>query len=206
LADKPEHATILENLRGALRGWQLETRDLGFMTEPQVRAQMAGRLTPWDIGQARATYPLERLLDAAGAVGQADAAGRQRRWLTDGSDAVRYWAAVGLAAREGLDDSDRAQLHAALHDASPVVRIEAAAALAKHGDARIALPVLAAALHDKSSEVMLHAARALELLGTLANPVRPQMQTALDAARRGEAAGDEIAMFVRFSLEAALAN
>jgi hypothetical protein len=206
LATAPEHLALLEKMRKELRRWQLETRDLGFVTEPQIREQMAGRFTPWDVGQTRATYPLERLLEAAGAVDQADAAGRQRLWLTDGSDAVRYWAAVGLAAREGIDDSDRTQLRAALHDASAVVRIEAAATLARSGDAPTALPVLSAALEDKSLEVILHAARALELLGTVANPVRPQMQAALDAARRREAAGDEIAMFVRFSLEAALAK
>jgi hypothetical protein len=53
--------------------------------------------------------------------------------------------------------------------------------------------------------VVLHAARALELLGPAAGPVRPAMQSALAAARNAETLGDDLAMFIRFSLEAALA-
>jgi HEAT repeat protein len=124
--------------------------------------------------------------------------------LRDDHDGVRYWAAVGLHARTKLGDADRTALRAALRDASPTVRIEAAAALAQHGEANAALAVLATALRDPSREAVLHAARALELLGPVARPAFAEMRAALTTARVAEKAGEPMAMFVRFSLEAAL--
>jgi HEAT repeat protein len=111
---------------------------------------------------------------------------------------------VGLHAADHLAEPDRAALRQALQDESAVVRIESAAALVHHGEAERALPLLAAALKHDSREVVLHAARALELLGPAARPVHREMQAALARAREGESAGDDIAMFIRFSLEGAL--
>ncbi len=204
LAADPQHADVLARMRAELRRWQLETPDAGFLTEPQMWARLNGGQTPWDVARDAQAYPLERLLEAADAVGRDDAAAQQRTWLQGADDAVRYWAAVGLNARQRISGADRQALRAAAENGSPVVRIEAAAALARHGDAEFALPVLASALSDESPEVVLHAARALELLGPVARPVQPQMRQALATARRREAAGQDIAMFVRFSLEAAL--
>ncbi|MCB1212152.1 MAG: HEAT repeat domain-containing protein, partial [Verrucomicrobiales bacterium] len=148
--------------------------------------------------------PLRRLIDTADAVGRDDASPRQRVWLSDADAGVRYWAALGLRARVSLEDDDRLALRAALQDASPVVRIEVATALASHDEAGEALPVLVTALHDDSREIALHAARALELLGPVAAPARVEMQTVLTQARNAEEMGDTMAMFVRFALEAAL--
>jgi hypothetical protein len=162
--------------------------------------------TPWAAVHEQALYPLERLLEVADAVGREDASSRQREWLRDSNDAGRYWAAVGLNARLELSENDRQSLRAALATGSPVVRIEAAVALARHGDADIALPVLTGELSNIPSEVALHAARALELLGRIARPAHAEMQSALAAAREHEARGDDLAMFIRFSLEGALAR
>jgi hypothetical protein len=169
-------------------------------------ARLGAKATPWDIARDDMRYPLPRLLEVADAVGRPDAVSRQREWLRDADDGIRYWAAIGLAARRNLSEAELSALREALQDSSPVVRVETAAALASHGEATVALPVLAAALRDDSSEVVLHAARALELLGPIARPARAAMQAALAAAREREARGDDIAMFIRFSLESALAG
>jgi uncharacterized sulfatase len=204
LAGEPEHRSTLQRLRAELRRWQLATRDAGFLTEPQMWARLKKGETPWDLARDESRYPLACLLEAADAVGRDGAAPLQRGWLNDADDGVRYWAAVGLHAADDLAEPDRAPLRQALQDESPVVRIESAAALARHGEADGALPVLAAALADDSQDVVLHAARALQLLGPAARPVYRQMESALAKARGGESAGDDIAMFIRFSLEAAL--
>jgi N-sulfoglucosamine sulfohydrolase len=206
LAADPQHADVLARMSARLHRWQLETRDAGFVTEPQMWDRLSGGRTPWDVARDAQAYPLGQLLEAAGAVGREDAAAQQRAWLLQAGDAVRYWAAVGLNARQQLSDADRQALRQAAESGSAVVRVEAAAALARDGDAQFALPLLAAALSDESPEVVLHAARALELLGDAARPVQPQMRAALAAARQREAAGEDIAMFIRFSLEAALAR
>jgi uncharacterized sulfatase len=204
LADAPEHRELLHRMRAELRRWQLETRDAGFLTEPQMWNLLAHEDTPWSIARDGERYPLPRLLDAADAVGREQSAARQRNGLSDPDDGVRFWSAVGLNAQPELSGPDRESLGQALRDTSPVVRIEAAAALARHGDATTALPVLAAALQDRSPEVTLHAARALELLGATARPAHADMESALARAVELEAAGDSIAVFIRFSLESAL--
>ncbi|MFA6543508.1 MAG: sulfatase-like hydrolase/transferase, partial [Limisphaerales bacterium] len=204
LAADPQHRAELEKLRAELRRWQLATRDIGFFTEPQMWARLTGRETPWSVAHDDARYPLANMLDAAEAVSRPDAASRQREWLRDANDGVRYWAAVGLHARTEPGKTDREALRAALQDASPVVRVEAAAALAQHGEAAIALPALTAALNDPSHEVVLHAARALELLGPAAQPAHDAMRAALATARAAERRGENMCMFIRFSLEAAL--
>lgn len=206
LAADPQHHAVLEKMRAELRRWQLDTRDAGFLTEPQMWPRLATMETPWTVAHDDAQYPLARLLTAADAVGRGDAAPRQLEWLQDSEAGVRYWAAVGLRASEQLDDTSRKALRAVLNDPSPVVRIEAAAVLARHGDATTALPVLAAALRDDHREVVLHAARALELLGPRAQPAHAAMRAALATARAAEKSGDYMAMFVRFSLEAALSK
>lgn len=204
LAAAPEHRAVLEKMRAELRRWQLATRDAGFLTEPQMSARIGDKDTPWAVTHDDTRYPLARLLEAADAVGRDDAAPRQREWLRAADDGVRYWAAVGLHARAHLAEADREALRAALRDTSPVVRIEAAAALCAHGETEAALPVLTAALRDDSREVALHAARALELLGPAAKPARPAMQSRLAIAHEAEAHGDHLSMFIRFSLETAL--
>jgi N-sulfoglucosamine sulfohydrolase len=204
LAADPQHRALLENIRGQLRRWQLETRDAGFLTEPQVWARLEQSETVWSLAHDDTRYPLARLLDAAEAVGDDAAIARQRQWLTDSDDVIRYWAAVGITAREQLSDADRTALRTALKDDSPVIRVECAATLARHGEADIALPILTAALQEKAPEVILHAARALELLGSAAHPAQPAMRAALAAARHQESRGSDISMFIRFSLESAL--
>ncbi|MBE7494884.1 MAG: sulfatase-like hydrolase/transferase [Verrucomicrobiaceae bacterium] len=204
LAVDAAHQDELKQMRARLRRWQLETRDAGCFTEPDLWARLQPGETPRGIAQDDARYPLTRLLEAADAVGRDDQAAAQRQWLRDADAAVRYWAAVGLRARSQLAEQDRAALRAALKDTSPVVRVEAATALAAHGDATPALPVLRAALNDPTREIVLHAARALELLGAVTHPLRADMQLVLGAMREAEKSGDTMAMFVRFALEAAL--
>lgn len=205
LAAAPEHRAVLERMRDRLREWQLATRDAGLLAEPQMWARLGEGSTPWAIARDKTRYPLARLLDVADAVGRMDGAPRQREWLRDADDGVRYWAAVGLNARAQLSEADRDALRGASRDSSAVVRIEAAAALARSGESDAALPILTAALESDSGEVVLHAARALQLIGPAARPAEPAMRAALAAARKAEERGDPIAMFIRFSLDAALA-
>jgi uncharacterized sulfatase len=205
LAAESDYQQVLEKLRGELQRWQLSTRDAGLLTEPQMESRLKPGGTPWSIAQNEQTYPLERLLEAADSVGREDAAVLQRQWLRDPDDGVRYWAAIGLHAAAELEEADRSALRAALRDDVAVVRIKSAAALASHGEAPDALAVLSHALQNESPEVVLHAARALELLGPAAAPVYPAMRAALATARQRESTGNDIAMFTRFSLEAALA-
>ncbi len=204
LSASPDHAAVLERMRAALNAWILSTRDAGFLTEPQVRERIGAAGTPLDLARDPARYPLARLLKAAGSVGRPEAAGLQLKMLRDPDDGVRYWAAVGLHAAGGAAEAARAALRDAIEDRSPVVRIEAASALARMGEDRDALGLLARDLQAGEPDVALHAARSLQLLGDIARPAWPAMREALERARRDEPAVGDPAMFLRFSLESAL--
>jgi arylsulfatase A-like enzyme len=204
LADTPAHRATLELLRGELHRWQLESRDLGFLTEPQVWQRLGDTATPWDLARDASRYPLAGLIETADLVGRTGALSRQARLLRESDDdGVRYWAALGLRAAGERAGESRAALRAALGDPVSVVRTEAAAALVTLGDAEPGLRVLGSELRSTVPEEVLHAARALQLLGDAARPLFPAMADVLATARARESSSD-IQMFIRFSLEAAL--
>jgi N-sulfoglucosamine sulfohydrolase len=206
LAQSPSHQEQLAAMRAELRNWMVDSRDVGLLTESQIWQRMNG--TPFALARDEAQYPLDRLLAAADLVGRADAWQEQVRLLADADDGIRYWAAVGLNAALQLGSVGLEQigepLRGRLSDTSPVVRVEAASALAAAGEPDAALPVLLQVLStgDRPEDV-LHAARGLELLGDKARPAVTEMRQVLERAREHEARSD-IWMFIRFSLESAL--
>jgi len=206
LAAHPEHRPDLKRLRAELQRWQLRTRDAGFTTEPQMWARIRAGESARDVAQDDARYPLVRLIEVAGTVGDENASHRQREWLRDPDDSVRYWAAMGLGAKRTLVPADIAALRIARDDPSPVVRIEAAAAVARIDETDDALSALKGLLFDPSRPVALHAARALQNLGDRSAPLHAIMGERLRLAQQSEAAGDDYSMFIRFALEAALAR
>jgi N-sulfoglucosamine sulfohydrolase len=205
LADDPEHQEQLASLRAELRRWLIESRDTGFLTEPQVWERIGQDCTPQEMARTPARYDLERLIQAADKVGR-EVWKEQVELLAHADDGVRYWAAVGLhaTARTGrLGEAARSALQKQLDDPAPVVRIELASTLAALGPSEEAFAALAQALNHSAPEVVLHASRAVELLGERARPLLPVMRQTLEDARGNEHLGD-MPMFIRFSLEAAL--
>ncbi|MDQ3622054.1 MAG: sulfatase [Verrucomicrobiota bacterium] len=203
LADDPAHRATLEKLRRVLREWMVTSRDVGFLTEPQVWERIGRDSTPFELARDARRYPLSRLLEAADLVGVPEAVEQQAALLTDPHDGVRYWAAVGLRAAGAGATAAREGLRKALEDESSSVRIEVAAALMSLAAEPRALRVLEQELASTNADAALHAARALELLGEKARPSLPGMRAALERARADEQ-GNDILMFVRFSLEAAV--
>lgn len=202
LASSPEHEEVLERMRGAHIRWVLLTRDLGFLPEAETRRRWEST-TPYGMARQRGVLPLPRITAAAHLVGAPDALERQIGLLADDDPAVRYWAAVGLRAQRAAAAKARQALVAALADASPTVRIEAAGVLAALDGDAAAIEVLAAALDSSSADVALHAARTLQLLDDKARPALPAMEAALRAAKPPHRTAD-FSMFLRFALEPAV--
>jgi hypothetical protein len=223
------HQEALSRMRRELEGWIRRTRDVGFLPEADVWARLDGHATPWDLARDAEAYPQERITAAAVLVGREDALEDQTELLSDPDAAVRYWAAVGLAASGRSPAKSREALHTALADPSAVVRIAAAGALARHArlevaaasdlgadpaaepasepdpegqaDLDAALAVLKNELAGDDLDAALLACRTLELLGDRARPARRAMQSAAD--RFADAEGDQ-ALFIRFSTGAFL--
>jgi hypothetical protein len=180
----------------------VQTRDLGFVPESDLRSRIEGT-TPCDLAAA-GRVPVGRIFETADLVGRDGVVARQTARLKDEDAAVRYWATVGLRAAGTLAGAAKEALVAALDHPAPAVRIEAAGALAAAGEKGRALEVLGEALAGDSPDAALHAARTLQLLGERARPALPRMQAALAAPAPAGARGKMHAMFLGFALAPAV--
>ncbi|MEX0938696.1 MAG: sulfatase-like hydrolase/transferase [Pirellulales bacterium] len=213
LAGSPQHTAILERMRAAHRRHLRETRDLGFFPESHAWEVFAGT-TPWEAARER-DLKLEALHETAAAVGVADESGLLAN-LEEERPAVRYWGAVGLAAREKLSPAAHEALSSRLEDSIPAMRIAAAGALGRHGEAERAVPVLIDALASDDLNVVLHAARTVELMGESAQAAIPAMRRVAARSQRLQAADtpatfvqsaeQDLAMFCGFSAGAFLSR
>ena len=187
LVGSPEHQAILEDLRKAHRDWERSVRDLSLLPESEMLARAAGT-TPYEMGQDRKRYDLDRVFAAADRASLlrdedipmlADA-------LNQGDSAVRYWGAMGLLMRgeKGVAANREALRKAATDDPAQHVRVAAAEALGLFGndaDVSLALDVLLEAADAKKHGYLavLPALNALDLMD-----------------RRARSAAEAIAAFV----------
>jgi N-sulfoglucosamine sulfohydrolase len=204
LAADPSHGDTLERLRGRLRAWLIETRDLGFLTEADM-LDRCGTLSPREMALRPGKYPFERVLAAAEHVGRPGAAEALRSLLGADDPGIRYWAAVGLHADPTAAAVARDDLERCLRDGSGSVRIEAAGALLATGDHPDALRVLRSEILSADDNLALHALRTLELLGSRPGPLLILLRERLVAVRAREGK-EPAALFQRFALEATIRN
>lgn len=132
-----EHRAVLEQLRREVQANATRIRDIGFLAEAEMHAR-AGKKSPRDALATDAAYPFARIFAAAEAASlmRPEAVPQLQAFLRDPESGVRYWGAMGALMRgPSAVEALRAELHTALNDASPSVRIAAANAFAKHGRA-----------------------------------------------------------------------
>jgi uncharacterized sulfatase len=180
LPGQPSDFPVLERMRRALRDWQIGIRDLGFLPEGEIHARSAA--SPYEMGHDDYRYPMRSVMRAAEAASSRSTDEQTMEALEqafEGSDsAVRYWAATGALVRkeDGVKMFHR-ELHDALVDESPYVRIVAAEALGRFGDdfeAERALAVLMElAPMDKSGlYVAMEALNAIDYMDERAAPAK----------------------------------
>lgn len=176
LADDERYQGVLKKMRGALRSWMYEIRDLGFLPEGEMWRAFDGRA--YDAVRADPdAYPLERVFETADWVGLGpNHLERQVERLKDPSATVRFWAALGLAALGERAAPAREALGGALDDESPDVRVVAAQALCGAGDCERALEVLVEQMERGDEYVSLRAVNALYQLGPRARPVKAALE------------------------------
>jgi len=172
LAAMEEHQETLERMRGKLREWMLEIRDVGLLPEPEL-AQRSNGGSPYEMARQPKAYPLERVLEVADLVGRgAEKLPALKEALSDDDLAVRYWGAVGLLALGEEARSAVPELKGLLTDEASLVRIPAAEALCHLGEENAGAPVLAELLGNKDARLALQAASALCYVGKKAAPAR----------------------------------
>lgn len=182
-----------------LEGRMVNERDLGLLPEAEL-SDMEAEAAPWHVARKTKRYPLEDILETVRLqLKGAEALPQLRERMKSPHVAVRFWAAVSLAA-SGADV--RKEMLAALRDSHGSVRAEAAWWLAKYGteeESGDALKQLGRDLFAENPWIACHAARILQLFGPeTAGAVKPQLEQALKER------GQELNYGFRFALRSAL--
>lgn len=174
LAADPSHTETLAKMRTLYREKILESRDAGFLPEPEVlRRAGIHETTIYELACDESLYPLSDYMDAAAL--SATAGPKDIPALTAALDSVdsgiRYWALVALRRIGVPEKSQEKILHMMLTDPAPINRVTAANILGNRGDAE-ALHVLVQYLDSDSAALQLAAAEALADAGPKARRVQ----------------------------------
>ena len=165
LATDPRHAQTLAKMRGALYQWMIDSRDLGLIAEPILEEMGHAYGNKYQVLQhddhRHLVRDLLRTIDGD--------TSRHQQSLQDSRSAVRYWGATMLGI-EG-DQCDIERLSELENDPSSGVRVAAALARCRLGDAGAAKWLAQAVKHENRFTGM-YAIRGLELAGPLAKPYR----------------------------------
>jgi arylsulfatase A-like enzyme len=126
LADDPEYQEILARFRDELRGWMIETGDLGLLPEGEMLSR-AGEDPPRELGRDSKRYPVEPILSAAELASDPKSGDLPSllEYRLSRESAVRFWVANGLLLRALLDQDREAAVKASramAGDPSPYVR------------------------------------------------------------------------------------
>jgi len=142
-----EHEATAGRLRAALDAHLIETRDLGFLPEPELHARAVDGV-PYAAGLDSGLYPIEEIKAVAdlAASGREDVEAELVEAYGHDDGVVRYWSVMGFLIRGRASVArNRELLVEALGDDADCVRIAAAEALGRYGsdaDSRRALDVL----------------------------------------------------------------
>ena len=126
LVNSQEHTHVLTRMRAALDRIQLETRDVGFIPEPDLLTLYADDV-PRDLALDDERYPLAMIRDVALQASSESFDSELVSLLKHNHPAVRYWAATGLL----IHDEYTPELLPLLDDVSVAVRIVAAEIVAR---------------------------------------------------------------------------
>jgi uncharacterized sulfatase len=185
LAGDAAHAERLATMRKALGDWQRAIGDVGLIPEAEIEIREKGAGSRFDIlsGKKSSSKTLDRLVAAATRASDGvEALPDLLEALKHEDAAVRYWGATGIGniGSEAGDNAKRAAV-AAMKDDSPNVRIAAARAVARFGDAGAALPTLRAELGSEHQWGRLAAAIVLDEMDEQARPALDSLKAALKA-------------------------
>ena len=172
LAGDPTYARVLETLRGRLKQWMIENKDLGLIPEPILEDKGRQYGSKYAIMlQHENRDLLKNILVAIDACESGDE-GRIKSCLGSPEPSVRYWAARAVGSKKLLALS--APLEVMLKDRDGTVRVAAAQSLVQLGDLA-AVRILVQEIENGNLLVGMYAIRAIEAVG-------PQVRAETNAA------------------------
>jgi len=176
LADDPEYATVLTNMRAAQQQWATETHDSGLIPEPMMQ-RLAEGSTIYEMVRDADIFPVQDVLRITNFSLPEKELTEQLvlELIKKENPILRYWSVVGLENDVELTSLVQPTLKKLLNDPFPSVQIQTAKLLCQSGKCEDALPLLTDKLNSEGA-TMLMAARAIQHLGALAKPVLPEVR------------------------------
>lgn len=175
LAADEAYRPTLERMRAAHVRWEEETRDLGWIPEPELYTREKARGTRTCLFAGSGGLALQRRARAAYAAGERRDQKALLEAATDPDAVVRYWALLRLRVPGAVQRAFR--------DDNPSVRIASASAGLRCGLAEPAAALLATELGSTDEMVRLLAANVLDEAGEFARPHLAAIRTAKTDAR-----------------------
>jgi arylsulfatase A-like enzyme len=172
LAEDPNYATILTEMRAAQQKWAINTHDSGLIPEPMMH-RLAGSRTIYEMVRDHSIFPIQEILAMVNAM-QLDNNFKNLKMRHD-NPVFRYWSLTGLKSKAGLSTSTIKHLQTNLDDKYPSIQIESAQLLCQQQECEKSLPILINHLDSKSA-TMLMAAPAIQQLGQVVKPVFNEIQ------------------------------
>ncbi|MFW5759536.1 MAG: hypothetical protein ACOCXH_00990 [Cyclobacteriaceae bacterium] len=124
LAADPRYQDKKAELKKAMHQWILDSRDAGFLFEPEMMMRGASS-TVYEMARDSSQYYLPHILAVAEMVGKADIETTTMN-LTDHDSGVRFWALMNLRAMANEATLAIESIKPLLQDKSPSVAILAA--------------------------------------------------------------------------------
>lgn len=129
LADNPEYAAILKEMRTANRNWVIKIKDTGFMPEDErtIRAKDQAIFDYFQSGKV----PIQKIIEAAelASFGKVENKQKMLEFLKSNESAIRYWGATGLLLLGDKGHPEISALKKAIYDPSVSVAVVAAESL-----------------------------------------------------------------------------
>ncbi len=212
LSKDTNYKEIRDFLHDQLKNWIIETRDIGFLFEPEYWIRSEGT-TPYEMAQDSTLYDIKSILAAAELVGKG-AIGEITDAILSDDSGVRFWGVMALRNDMKKAEISIPLLERLLDDPSPVVQIAAAETLCQADHCEVALPILNRWVQDDRPWLALYAARSLQLIGGKASPLVSIMYKVLEKNLRdpdSKSAGQRymdfnFSAFTSWTLEVALVN
>lgn len=193
LADTAAHADTLARMRKAQEDLALRIRDVGLLPEGEMHRRSAGA-SPYDMARDDGGFPAARIIAAAGDASsmKSDEAtmSKLKAGCDDADPAVRWWCVMGALMRgQAGATAMHAEIARALADDSPLVRVAANWALAKHGSAPDSAKALLSlvALANWGSQDVFTSIAALNAIGDLGDKAKAASEQIRALPAKGDA-------------------